>query len=104
MYVRTGYVNPAELQAEIDRIRPVLGSDVLNIHWHIGVDAMGYTAIFFNIELTEAASQRNRLRDVSQRVALTLMNELQTDDHGVHAYFNFRSQSEVATINDPAWV
>jgi hypothetical protein len=31
------------------------------------------------------------------------MNQLKTDENGVHAYFNFRSQSEAASIKDPAW-
>jgi len=39
----------------------------------------------------------------AQRIALTLMNHLRTDENGVHAYFNFRSQSEAARIDDPAW-
>ena len=103
MYVKTGNIHPAELQPEINRISPTLRPDVINIHWRIGVDVMGSTSVFFNIELTDAASQRSRLRDVAQRVTLTLMNELQTDENGVHAYFNFRSHSEVAAINDPAW-
>jgi hypothetical protein len=31
------------------------------------------------------------------------MNQLKTDENGVHAYFNVRSQSEAASIKDPAW-
>jgi hypothetical protein len=81
----------------------MLRPDVVNIHWRIDVDAIGSTAIFFNLELTDSASQPHRLRDVARQVSLILMNELQTDENGIHAYFNFRSQSEVAVINDPAW-
>ncbi len=65
---------------------------------------MGFPAIFFNIVLTDEASRPARLRIVAQHVGLTLMNQLKTDENGVHAYFNFRSQSEVAGIKDPAWV
>jgi len=53
--------------------------------------------------LTDEASRPARLRFVTQQVALTLMNQLNTDENGMHAYFNFRSRSEVAAIKDPAW-
>jgi len=64
---------------------------------------MGYASIFFKIVLSDQSSGPAKLREVAQRVALTLMNEVKTDENGVHAYFNFRSQSEVAQMNDPAW-
>jgi hypothetical protein len=75
-----------------------LGADVVNINFEIGFDVMGFASIFFNIVLTDEASRPARLRFVAQHVALTLMNQLKTDENGVHAYFNFRSQSEVASI------
>ena len=80
-----------------------LGADVVSIKFEIGFDAMGVASIFFNIVLTDEASRQARLRFVAQNVALTLMNQLKTDENGVHAYSNFRSQSEVASIKDPAW-
>ena len=80
-----------------------LGADVVHINFEIGFDVMGFDSIFFNIVLTDEASRPARLRFVAQHVALTLMNQLKTDENGVHAYFNFRSQSEVASIKDPAW-
>lgn len=61
---------------------------------------MEYPSIFFNVEITGEASHRSRLRDVAQHVSLKLMDDLRTDEYGIHAYFNFRSQSEVASIND----
>lgn len=64
---------------------------------------MGFASIFFKIVLTDEASRPARLRFVAQQVALTLMNQLNTDEKGVHAYFNFRSQAEVASIKNPAW-
>jgi len=95
--------NTPKLQEDISRVTQELGSDVVRINFEIGFDAMGEPSIFFNIVLTDEASNRARLRFVSQHAAFALMNRLRTDDNGVHAYFNFRSQSEVAQINDPAW-
>ena len=80
-----------------------LGADVVHISFEVGSDEMGCASIFFNIVLTDEASSPARLRFVTQHIALTLMNQLKTDENGVHAYFNFRSHSEVASIKDPAW-
>jgi hypothetical protein len=88
----------------VRRAAQSLGADVVNINFKIGFDEMGSASIFFNIVLTDEASRPARLRVVAQHVSLTLMNQLKTDENGVHAYFNFRSQSEVASFKDPAWV
>ena len=97
------FSNTPQLQADVRRAAQSLGADVVHINFEIGFDVMGFDSIFFNIVLTDEASRPARLRFVAQHVALTLMNQLRTDENGVHAYFNFRSQSEVASIKDPAW-
>jgi hypothetical protein len=97
------FSNTSQLQAEVRHAAQSLGADVVQINFEIRFDVMGFDSIFFNIVLTDEASRPARLRFVAQHVALTLMNHLKTDENGVHAYFNFRSQSEVASIKDPAW-
>jgi|SRR5580704_12515874 hypothetical protein len=97
------FSNTPQLQADVRRAKRSLGADVVNIKFEFGFDVMGCASIFFNIVLTDEASRPARLRFVAQHVSLTLMNQLKTDENGVHAYFNFRSQSEVASIKDPAW-
>jgi phosphoribosylaminoimidazole-succinocarboxamide synthase len=97
------FSNTPKLQADVRRAARSLAADVVNIKFEIGFDVMGFASIFFNIVLTDEASRPDRLRFVAQHVALTLINQLKTDENGVHAYFNFRSQSEVARIKDLAW-
>ncbi|HXB67041.1 MAG TPA: hypothetical protein VNY05_02290 [Candidatus Acidoferrales bacterium] len=103
MIIPAIFANTPQLQADVRRAAQSLGADVVHINFEIGFDEMGFASIFFNIVLTDEASRPARLRFVAQQVALTLMNQLKTDENGVHAYFNFRSQSEVASIKDPAW-
>ena len=43
------------------------------------------------------------LRELAQRLAITLMNEARTDENGLHAYFDFRSLSEQQKLRDPVW-
>ena len=49
-------------------------------------------------------SQQSRKNCVSltQYIALTLMNQLQTDENGVHAYFNFRMTSRKSPASKDA--
>lgn len=103
MIVPALLTNPNQLREHIRQTLPMLVLDVIRINYDIGHDAMGFPSIFFNIVLTDESSRPARLRHAVQRIALTLMNHLKTDENGVHAYFNFRSQSEAAHINDPAW-
>ena len=97
------FSNTPQLRADVRRAAQSLGADVVHFNFEIGSDVMGFDSIFFNIVLTDEASRPARLRFVTQHVAFALMNQLKTDENGVHAYFNFRSQSEVASIKDPAW-
>jgi hypothetical protein len=103
MIVPAIFVNEQQLQADVRLAAQALGADVVHINFEIGSDVMGFDSIFFNIVLTDEASRPARLRFVTQHVALALMHQLKTDENGVHAYFNFRSKSEVAGTKDPAW-
>jgi hypothetical protein len=40
---------------------------------------------------------------MAERVALTIRNEVDAEQLGLHSYFNFRSQSEQAELKEPAW-
>ncbi len=103
MIVPTLLTNTPQLRDQIRQAMPLLVPDVVRINFEVGFDAMGFASIFFNIVLADEATRPARLRHAAQRIALTLMNHLRTDENGVHAYFNFRSQSEAARIDDPAW-
>jgi hypothetical protein len=92
-----------KLKADIDRAAHSLRGDVVHIFYELGFDWMGDASIFFKIVLRDRSSKPEKLGQVANRVSLTLMNELKTDEKGVHAYFNFRSQSEVAQMKDPSW-
>ena len=53
--------------------------------------------------LTDAASRRERLLDVSNKVSQTIEQQVQPlEQWGVLPYFNFRSQSEQVKLDQPA--
>ncbi len=97
------FSNTPQLQNDVRLAALSLGADVVSVKFEIGLDELGSPSIFFKIVLTDEASRPARLRFATQHIALTLMNQLKTDEKGVRAYFNFRSESEVASFKDPAW-
>ena len=69
----------------------------------LGEDWSGEPAAFFMVILTDAASRRDRLLDISNRVSEAIVQQVQPlEQWGVLPYFNFRSQSEQAKLNQPA--
>jgi hypothetical protein len=103
-YIPGVLANTVKLDANVNRATRALAGDVVHVYYEIGLDLIGNPSIFFKVVLTDQASRPGKLRDVAQRVALKLMNEVKTDQEGVHAYFNFRSRSEQEKMKDPTWV
>ena len=53
--------------------------------------------------LTDSASRRDQLLSISNRVSNAIVQQVQPlEQWGVLPYFNFRSQSEQAKLNQPA--
>jgi len=102
-YIPAALANTVKLDAGVNRAARALAGDVVHVYYDFGFDWIGDPSIFFKVVLTDQASRPGKLRDVAQRVTLKLMNEVKTDQKGVHAYFNFRSRSEQEEMKDPAW-
>jgi hypothetical protein len=75
---------------------------VLRIRYEIGKDWSGEWAVFFRIVLSDDAAKR-RLRQVGDKVVWDLAQRLDFDEMGVLSYHNFRSETEQATMQEPAW-
>jgi len=101
--VPSGFVNHRSITAGVERAAKALSADVVRIRYDFGGDWMGSPSVFFRIVLTDKASRPENLREVAQRVTVKIMNEAKTDQTGLRAYFNFRSQSEQAKLKEPAW-
>ena len=86
----------------MDRVQEVIGPDVVRIRYEIGEDWSGQWSIFFRIVLTDDAA-KNRLRDVMTKVVWGLARELDFPALGVYPYHDFRSESEQARLQEPAW-
>lgn len=102
-YVPRGFVNQREIEAGVQRAAQALAPAVVRIRYDFGSDWTGDPSIFFKIVLADEAAKKPRLSDTAQRISLILMREVKAEEQGLHAYFNFRSLSEQAQLNEPAW-
>lgn len=102
-YIPQG-VNEYEIEAAVQRAaRALRAVGVVRIRHNFGPDWTGDRSIFFRIVVADEVADKPKLSDLAQKIALKLMNEVKTDEQGLHAYFNFRSLSEQAHLNEPAW-
>jgi len=97
------FINQREVETAVLRAMDVLAQKVVRIRYELGSDWTGDPAIFFRIVLTDAAASEPRLNNIANHVSLVLTREVRPEEHGLNAYFNFRSESEQAQLNEPAW-
>jgi hypothetical protein len=102
MHLPSAVTKQAEIDAAIQYVQQMVGSDVVRIRYEIGEDWTGQWAIFFRVVLTDDAARR-RLREVATKIIWGLANQLDYPGMGVSSYHNFRSVSEQATLREPAW-
>jgi len=102
MNVPPAFTRQSEINAAIQRVQESIGPDVVRIRYEIGEDWSGEWAIFFRVVLTDDVA-KHRLRDVATRVEWELARELDFPGMGVSPYHNFRSESEQAVLQEPAW-
>src|SRR5579863_7678873 len=101
-FVPRAFVHPPKFKAAITRAARRLAPDVVSIIPTLGDDWSGEGAVFFMVILSDAASGREQLFRVAERVSKTVVNEVEPlEEWGVLPYFNFRSQSEQAKLNEP---
>lgn len=96
--------NLEQLRDPVDTIQQRFGSDIVAIRYGPGINWAGERAIYFRIIVSDAvANDRKRLGEVTGRIMRELSDELGLDELEHMSYFNFRSVSEQAEMQDPAW-
>jgi hypothetical protein len=101
--VPPAFTQQSLFQAAVARAAQRLAPDVVDVIPTLGDDWRGEPAVFFMVILSDAASRRDRLLRVTNQASTFIVHEVQPlEQWGVLPYFNFRSQSEQATINQHA--
>ncbi len=99
MYVPQAFVNQAEFQAVVSRTAQGPGPGVVRVIPTLGDDWSGEPAVFFMVILSDAASKRDQLLNIVDRVSKAIVHQVEPLERwGVRPYFNFRSQSEQAKL------
>lgn len=102
--VPSGFVHQGQLDAEIKSVVSKLGPETAHVSYSLGEDSTGEPSIYFRVVLTDAAAREENLAGVTGRIATLLFDELRPiENWGLHAYFNFRSQTEQQRRRDPEW-
>ncbi|HYL36361.1 MAG TPA: hypothetical protein VEV17_10650 [Bryobacteraceae bacterium] len=102
MYLPSAVTKQSEIEVAIQEVVRTVGPDVVRIRYEIGEDWSGQWAIFFRVVLSDDAAKR-RLREVAGKVVWGLARRLDFPAMGVFPYHNFRSVSEQAALQEPAW-
>jgi hypothetical protein len=104
VYLAKAFVDQAQLDDAINEVEQTLGPDVERLRYTLGQDWSGESAIFFRIVLSDRASRRDQLLNSTNRITTAIVQRLQPlEQWGVLPYFNFRSRSEQAILQEEAW-
>ena len=102
VYVPTAFAQQARFEAAVARAAQSLAPQVVSIIPTLGNDWSGEPAVFFMVILADSATRRDRLLSISNRVEQTIVQHVRPlEQWGVLPYFNFRSQSEQAKLDQP---
>jgi hypothetical protein len=100
MILPRGVAQPVELVKHLNGLAP-LGREVVNWRYTIDNDWSGEPAIFFWITLSDDAADRAVLSQNSRRITELITQQLDPiGQWGLIPYFNFRSQSEQALLQE----
>jgi hypothetical protein len=96
--VPRAFVHQRQFKTAIARAAKRVVPDVVSIVPTLGNDWSGEPAVFFMVILSDAASKREQLLSVTDRVSKTIVT---FGGVGRPSVFQFRSQSEQAKLNEP---
>jgi hypothetical protein len=91
------HAQKAEFAAAVARVEQQLHPNVVRIYHTFGNDWTGEASVFFMVVLSDAASRREQLLNVTNGVSNAIVQQVEPlEQWGVLPYFKFRSQSEQA--------
>jgi hypothetical protein len=100
----SGFVNQRQLETAIRKAAHALAHDVVRMRYVLKDDSTGSEAIFFRILLTDRASRPDHLYETTERISEKILEIVQPRERfGIEAHFNYRSESEQATLREAAW-
>jgi hypothetical protein len=102
MYLPIAVQKQPQINSAVAQVKAQLSPSVQSISYQIAQDWSGQWAIFFRVLLSDEASARS-LRDITDQVVWRMSERLDLPELGLFPYFDFRSVSEQAMLNEPGW-
>jgi hypothetical protein len=102
-YLAARFANRKEIEAAVQRAAQALAPAVVRIRYNYADDWDGEPSIFFRVVIADEYARNPKLSDLADAVSITVMNEANTDELGLHAYFRYRTVSDQSQINEPEW-
>jgi hypothetical protein len=97
-------VHQSQFESAVKEVEGAFRPEIVRVRYDFGDDSTGEPAVFFRILLSDTASRRDRLRGIASRIETAIYRRVEPlEQWGVLPYFTYRSQSEQAQLNDPAW-
>ena len=103
MQVPMAVLKQREIEKGVATVERDFRRDIVRIRYDLGTDWSGDWAIYFRILLSDEASRDSRLHHFAERVRKRLREKIKPEEHGVLPYFNFRSESEQAELQEEVW-
>ncbi len=103
MQVPNGTGEQPQINAAVVAVTRELSPDVHHIRFEIADDWSGQTALYFRVVLSDEASKKPKLREIVAKVAWMISERLDLPELGLFPYFDFRSESEQAQLNQTEW-
>src|SRR5580693_9276740 len=102
MIVPRGFTETPQVNAAVAAVENELSPWVRYIRYDVALDWSQQWAIFFRVVLSDEAGKQ-RLREITTQVVWRLSARLDLPNLGLLPYFDFRSESEQAALNQPEW-
>jgi hypothetical protein len=99
-----GFVNEAAIDSAVRRVEDLFAPQVVQIQYTLENNHYGDPSISFRILVSDdAAHDIDQLYELSKKISHALINEAQTYEKGLDAYFSYRTVSEQEKLRDPMW-
>jgi hypothetical protein len=102
MILPRGFAGTPQINAAVAAVEGEFSPWVRYIRYDVAMDWSQQWAIFFRVVVSDEAG-KHRLREITTQVVWRLTARLDLPNLGLLPYFDFRSESEQAALNQPEW-
>ena len=103
MLLPTAVMKQPKINAAISTVLPEFKPWIRHIRYEIGQDWAGDWAVFFRVMLADETMKNPERFEMIERMNWRIIEELDLPNLGLYPYFDVRTESEQATLQDPSW-